>query len=173
MSLSLEQLIASKVKYPVKYFFREVVKAVAELHSQDAMHRDVKPANVMFAPKGKQVLPQPEGAEMSLQDYEVKLVDFGMAREIEDRSQFTNMVGSLFYRAPELLLGETRYSPAIDVWALGCIFYLMLTGKLLFQADNEIQQFKNIIAVLGLARKNIVSVSMLSRLEKWEIEDRE
>jgi cell division cycle 2-like protein len=48
------------------------------------------------------------------------------------------MVGTLYFRAPELLLGEKHYGKEIDVWALGCIFYLMLTTQPIFKADNEI-----------------------------------
>lgn len=50
----------------------------------------------------------------------------------------TNMVGSLFYRAPELLLGSKRYGPEVDVWALGCIFHYMVTGNTLFKGESEV-----------------------------------
>ena len=50
----------------------------------------------------------------------------------------TNQVGTLYYRAPELLMGTKRYDNKIDIWALGCIFYFMQTGTLLFKASNEL-----------------------------------
>lgn len=61
----------------------------------------------------------------------------------------TNQVGTLYYRAPELLLGSKRYDNKIDIWALGCIFYFMQTGSLLFKASNELEQFKSIVTILG------------------------
>ena len=61
----------------------------------------------------------------------------------------TNQVGTLYYRAPELLLGDKRYSNKVDIWALGCIFYFMQTGSLLFKASSEIEQFKTIVKILG------------------------
>jgi len=76
----------------------------------------------------------------------------------------TNMVGTLFFRAPELLLGETHYGKEIDVWALGCIFYLMLTTQLIFKANSEIEQFKNIIEIVGVKKSLIKSNSMLAQL---------
>jgi serine/threonine protein kinase len=51
-------------------------------------------------------------------------------------SGMTNMVGSLFYRAPELLVGERIYNEKIDIWSLGCIFYFMQTGNLLFKGNS-------------------------------------
>lgn len=61
----------------------------------------------------------------------------------------TNQVGTLYYRAPELLLGTKRYDSKVDIWALGCIFYFMQTGSLLFKASNELEQFKSIVTILG------------------------
>lgn len=74
------------------------------------------------------------------------------------------MIGSLFYRSPELILGETWYGKEVDIWSLGCIFFLMNTGKLLFQADNEEDQFKSIISILGVKKDTIKSLPLLARL---------
>ena len=67
---------------------------------------------------------------------EVKLADFGLARlyNAEDRQRpYTNKVITLWYRPPELLLGEERYGPAIDVWSCGCILGELFSKKPLFQ----------------------------------------
>jgi serine/threonine protein kinase len=61
----------------------------------------------------------------------------------------TNQVGTLYYRAPELLAGDKAYNSKVDVWALGCIFYFMQTGALLFKGTSEVDQFKTIINIIG------------------------
>ena len=57
------------------------------------------------------------------------IIDFGMAKQMKWNQDFklTNGVGTLYFRAPELLLGSKKYDYGVDVWALGCIFYQMLT----------------------------------------------
>lgn len=65
---------------------------------------------------------------------EVKLADFGLARLYSDEGRpYTNKVITLWYRPPELLLGEERYGPAIDVWSCGCILGELFAKKPLFQ----------------------------------------
>lgn len=61
----------------------------------------------------------------------------------------TNQVGSLYYRAPELLNGEKKYGQKIDIWSLGCIFYFMQTGTTLFKGNSELEQFKKIVTIIG------------------------
>ena len=58
-------------------------------------------------------------------------------------------IQTLWYKAPEALLGETRYGCGVDIWSLGCIFAEMLTGEILFQGDSEIGQIFKIFNVLG------------------------
>ena len=62
----------------------------------------------------------------------------------------TNQVGTLYYRAPELLVGSKRYSNKVDIWALGCIFYFMQTGTLLFKGNSEIDQLRTIVRMVGV-----------------------
>lgn len=87
------------------------------------MHRDMKPANI--------VLDDENGLNL-------RIIDFGMAKEIKwNKSiEMTNEVGTLYYRAPELLLGAVQYTKSIDMWAIGCIFYEMLTRKIMFKGEN-------------------------------------
>ena len=61
----------------------------------------------------------------------------------------TNQVGTLFYRAPELLVGEKQYNSKVDIWSLGCIFYFMQTGTTLFRGTSETDQLKTIATILG------------------------
>jgi serine/threonine protein kinase len=64
----------------------------------------------------------------------------------------TNEVGSLYYRAPELLLGSQRYDFAVDVWSLGCVFYEMMARKVLFKGESQLDQVKKIFHVTGLPK---------------------
>jgi serine/threonine protein kinase len=91
----------------------------------------------MLAPKNSHLISQPEPADIDTNNYDVKIIDCGMAKELdyEDKSM-TNMVGSLFYRAPELLLGSKNYGKGVDIWALGCIFHFIVTNTILFKGEN-------------------------------------
>lgn len=83
---------------------------------------------------------------------QVKLADFGLARlyNAEDRDRpYTNKVITLWYRPPELLLGEERYGPAIDVWSCGCILGELFLKRPLFQGNYEMALLENISKVCG------------------------
>ena len=76
----------------------------------------------------------------------------------------------MHYRAPELLLGQTKYTNKVDIWALGCIFYYMQTGKTLFRAHNEIDQLKNILSVIGSDLGKVKNTLIRQGLVKWKLE---
>lgn len=83
---------------------------------------------------------------------QIKLADFGLARyyNAEDKERpYTNKVITLWYRAPELLLGEERYGPSIDVWSCGCILGELFMKKPIFQANSEPNQLDLISRVCG------------------------
>ena len=87
------------------------------------MHRDLKPANILIADDNKTI----------------KVADFGLSRAFTyPLKSFTHEVVSLWYRAPEVLLGSKVYSTAIDVWGAGCVFYELAHKNPLFYGDSEI-----------------------------------
>eukprot|EP00826_Nyctotherus_ovalis_P006190 TRINITY_DN11441_c0_g1_i2.p1 TRINITY_DN11441_c0_g1~~TRINITY_DN11441_c0_g1_i2.p1 ORF type:complete len:204 (+),score=34.89 TRINITY_DN11441_c0_g1_i2:272-883(+) len=125
MEHDLNGLIDKKVSLDasqVKCVMLQILQALDYLHSHSIMHRDVKGANILLNNKG-----------------EVKLADFGLARlpEIYLTPHYTNRVATLWYRAPELLLGSNNYTYAIDIWSLGCVFFELLTLRPLFPGDRE------------------------------------
>jgi len=83
---------------------------------------------------------------------QIKLADFGLARlyNAKDKGRpYTNKVITLWYRPPELLLGEERYGPAIDVWSCGCILGELFLKRPMFQANVEIAQLEVISRLCG------------------------
>ncbi|KAL3268290.1 hypothetical protein HHI36_007410 [Cryptolaemus montrouzieri] len=114
---------------------KQLLDGLNYCHKKNFLHRDIKCSNILMNNKG-----------------EVKLADFGLARlyNAEDRQRpYTNKVITLWYRPPELLLGEERYGPAIDVWSCGCILGELFWKKPLFQANTEMTQLDYISKLCG------------------------
>ncbi|KAI5815149.1 kinase-like domain-containing protein [Pyronema omphalodes] len=112
----------------------QLLSAVDFLHDHWIIHRDLKTSNLLLNNRGQ-----------------IKLADFGLARYTSDPPpQLTQLVVTLWYRAPELLLGATTYGPEIDLWSVGCIFGELLTRTPLLQGKNEIDQLTKIFELLGV-----------------------
>lgn len=118
----------------VKCLMIQLLKGLQALHSNWIFHRDLKTSNLLISDEGR-----------------LKIADLGLARKFgSPLRKYSKMVVTLWYRAPELLLGEEEYSAAVDMWSCGCIFAELLIGKPLFMgADGEIQQVDKIFELLG------------------------
>lgn len=117
----------------VKSFLYQLLTGVAYCHHHRVLHRDLKPQNLLINREG-----------------ELKLADFGLARAfgIPVRS-YTHEVVTLWYRAPDVLLGSRKYSTPVDVWSIGCIFAEMVNGAPLFKGTTEETQLDLIFRHLG------------------------
>ena len=90
------------------------------------------------------------------QDGQLKLADFGLARAFSvPMRPFTHEVVTIWYRAPELLLGATEYSIAVDIWSIGCIFFELYKLKPLFDGREEIEMINMIFSTLGTPTEDI------------------
>lgn len=124
----------------VKSFMRQILDGIRFCHTHRILHRDLKPHNLLISSDGNQV----------------KLADFGLARLSGlPNGPYTQEVVTLWYRAPELLLGATRYSSAVDVWSVGCIFAEMATGIPLFPGKSDIDQLFKIFQRRGTPNEAI------------------
>ncbi|XP_044738144.1 cyclin-dependent kinase 1 [Chrysoperla carnea] len=123
----------------VKSYLFQITNAILFCHKRRVLHRDLKPQNLLINKKGV-----------------IKVADFGLGRTIGIPLRvLTHEVVTLWYRAPEVLLGATRYSCPIDIWSIGCIFSEMATRKPLFQGDSEIDQLFRIFRVLKTPTEEI------------------
>jgi serine/threonine protein kinase len=120
--------------HAVRNFMKQILEGVAYCHTYRILHRDLKPHNLLISQDGSQV----------------KLADFGLARLSGLPSgPYTSEVVTLWYRAPELLLGATRYCGPVDVWSVGCIFAEMTSGYALFPGRSDIDQLLKIFQRRG------------------------
>ncbi|XP_054286408.1 SNF-related serine/threonine-protein kinase-like [Macrosteles quadrilineatus] len=102
-------------------YFRQIVRAISYCHKLHVVHRDLKPENVVFFER--------VGV--------VKLTDFGFSNRFCPGQKLETSCGSLAYSAPEILLGDSYDAPAVDVWSLGVILYMLVCGQAPFQEAND------------------------------------
>jgi len=122
-----------------QYIMYQLLKAVKYMHSASVLHRDMKPSNLLL------------NSECFL-----KVADLGLARSIaslekdtDSNAVLTDYVATRWYRAPEILLGSTKYTKGVDVWSIGCILGELLGGKPLFPGTSTMNQLDRIIEIAG------------------------
>lgn len=136
-------LLVDNLKKPfeeaqVKCVMLQLLRAVQICHKNWVVHRDIKLSNLLYH-RG-----------------EVKLADFGLARCFtEPHGRYTTKVVTLWYRAPELLLGSQDYTNAIDMWAVGCVFGELLCHHPLVAHNTESEMITGLFRLLGAPNESI------------------
>lgn len=118
-----------------KNLAKQMFEGLNYLHHRGILHRDIKAANILISNRGL-----------------LKFADFGLARFFSKSRQldYTNRVITIWYRPPELLLGETRYGPSVDIWSAACVYIEMFTKKAVFPGEGgEISQLDKLYNCLG------------------------
>ncbi|PWA96393.1 Protein kinase, catalytic domain-containing protein [Artemisia annua] len=123
----------------VKCLMLQLLEGTKYLHDNWVLHRDLKTSNLLLNNRG-----------------ELKICDFGLSRQYGiPLKPYTHLVVTLWYRAPELLLGSKQYSTAIDMWSLGCIMAELLSKQPLFNGKTEFDQLDKIFKILGTPNEKI------------------
>jgi cyclin-dependent kinase 2 len=140
----------------VKNFMYQLISTLAFCHSRHVIHRDLKPHNLLVT----------HGRTL-------KIADFGLARTYSIPSRpYSLNVQTLWYRAPEVLLGCENYGPEVDVWSVGCILVEVITGKPLFQGRSKIDQLWQIFNVLGTPDEKtwpgVTGIRYYRKEPKWD-----
>lgn len=157
MSYDLTGLLASKYKFSdnqIHSMIYQMIEGIGYMHSQGLVHRDLKPSNILLDSAGH-----------------LKIADFGLAREVSSR--MTNRVCTLWYRAPELLLGDVKYTNRVDSWSIGCIILEFKSGGPYFKGRDEITQVDEIFKKMGSPSveypwEGLFEIKKYKKEESWD-----
>ncbi|RCV26317.1 hypothetical protein SETIT_5G235700v2 [Setaria italica] len=148
MESDLHQVIKANddlTKEHYQFFLYQLLRALKYIHTANVYHRDLKPKNILANSNCK-----------------LKICDFGLARvafsDTPTTIFWTDYVATRWYRAPELCGSFfSKYTPAIDIWSIGCIFAEVLTGKPLFPGKNVVHQLDLMTDLLGTPSMDTIS----------------
>lgn len=123
----------------IKSFMKQLLRGIIHCHDRRIIHRDLKPQNILINPN----------------NFALKIADFGLARAFSVPIRtLTHEIETLWYRAPEVLLGQKEYSLGVDTWAIGCIFAELFERRPIFAGDSEIDQIFKIFQYHGTPNEN-------------------
>ncbi|KAI3647287.1 hypothetical protein MP228_007508 [Amoeboaphelidium protococcarum] len=123
----------------VRILMQQILQGIAYCHQKRILHRDLKPQNLLISKK-----------------LELKLADFGLSRAfgVPVRS-YSNEVVTLWYRAPDVLLGNKSYDTSIDIWSIGCIMGEMVNNRPVFPGTSVNDQLHKIFQILGSPNQTV------------------
>lgn len=140
----------------IKSIMFQLLNGCHYLHTNWILHRDLKPANIMVTSSG-----------------EVKIGDLGLARvwykPVHSLYSGDKVVVTIWYRAPELLLGSRHYTPAIDMWAVGCIFAELLSLRPIFKGEEAKMDSKKTVPFQRNQMQKIVDIMGLPTKDRWPL----
>lgn len=138
----------------IKSILYQLLNGILYLHSNWVLHRDLKPANIMVTSRGQ-----------------IKIGDLGLARmfykPLQSLYSGDKVVVTIWYRAPELLLGSKHYTPAVDMWAVGCIFGELLGLRPIFKGEEAKMDGKKTVPFQRNQLQKIVEILGMPTKERW------
>lgn len=125
----------------VRRFAIQLLITLSFLREKNIVHCDLKPENILLRQTNKSG---------------IKVIDFGSSTY--ENEQFYTYIQSRYYRAPEIMMG-IRYTPAIDMWSLGCILYELYVGRPLFAGEDEKEQMQCIMEIKGMPPRSMIAAA--------------
>lgn len=130
----MEDMTQNFLQSEVKTLMQQLLSATEHMHGKWILHRDLKTSNLLMTNRGM-----------------IKIADFGLSRYHGDPAPpMTQLIVTLWYRSPEILLGTHEYGTAVDMWSIGCIFAELLTREPLIRGKGEIDQLSKIFDLVGV-----------------------
>ena len=133
--LKMKQMVPDLL---VKLYSYQLLRSIAYIHAKGICHRDIKPQNIL----------------VDTSTHILKLCDFGSAKQLVKGEPNVSYICSRYYRAPELIFGNSNYGTYIDVWSVGCVIAELMLGQPIFPGESGVDQLVEIIKILGTPSKD-------------------
>ena len=139
--LKIKQMVPNLL---VKLYSYQLLRSIAYIHAKGICHRDIKPQNIL----------------VDTNSHILKLCDFGSAKQLIRGEPNVSYICSRYYRAPELIFGNSNYGTYIDVWSVGCVIAELMLGQPIFPGESGVDQLVEIIKILGTpSREEILAMN--------------
>ena len=141
-----------------KIYAYQMFRSLAYIHAHGIVHRDIKPQNILI----------------DTSDHRLVMCDFGSAKKIKPGEKSVPYICSRYYRAPELIVGQDKYGPEIDIWSIGCVIAEMFLGEPIFPGSSSKDQMIKIMDLLGCpTASDIKAMNKSAKIKLPDIEEKE